>query len=150
MLIYDCFKTNGNKWAASYHDELYLKGWDFPGEPGNQVPRKSLVSSEILARHHAFLCERKWFHVKGNDFMGKKMISWKIMLDQVSVSTMTCTLRILELHYNNLLILFCLKGSEFSYFICECLVHICPSYLANGHGKNVLNSDQLQTSFWLP
>ena len=34
-------------------------GMDFPGEPGNQVPRKSLVSSEIFAGHYAFLCERK-------------------------------------------------------------------------------------------
>ena len=45
---------------------------DFPGEPRNQVPRKSLISSEILIRHPAFLCERKLFSVKGNNFLFKK------------------------------------------------------------------------------
>jgi hypothetical protein len=45
--------------------------------PGNLVPRKSLLSSEIFARHHPFLCERKKFAVKGNDFLQKEMIFCK-------------------------------------------------------------------------
>lgn len=36
---------------------ITMAGRDIPGEPGNRVPTKSLVSSEIFARHHAFLSE---------------------------------------------------------------------------------------------
>ena len=32
-----------------------VAGWDIPGEPGNQVPTKSLFHSEIFARNHVFL-----------------------------------------------------------------------------------------------
>ena len=43
-------------------------------EAGRDFPRKSLISSEIFARHHGFLCERKLFPVIGNDFLCNKLI----------------------------------------------------------------------------
>jgi hypothetical protein len=64
-------------------------GWDIPGEPGNWVPRKSLVTSKIFTRNHAFLFKMRREEIEGGKqeripelFKGYKFFSKSIFSSQ--------------------------------------------------------------------